>query len=98
MKTTSIVTIIGDIDPAGVERKVVREKKLAEFRVADLAIRISAWEQRAEQVPDSGRVVVQGYLASRTYQVGGQDRTTTEMRATQITAIDHVESLDSEPF
>ena len=96
MKTTSILTILGDI--AGeVSRKTINDKKLAEFYVTDIPLRISAWEARADAVPESGSVIVQGYLRSRSYKYEGNDRTATEITATQVQVI-ATAADDSEPF
>lgn len=95
MKTTSRVLVIGDIE--SVERKTINDKALAEFRVADLGLRISAWEDRAKQVPERGVVIVEGYLATRSYTHEGVQRQTTEIRATSIQAIEGTTASD-EPF
>lgn len=87
MNTTSKVLIIGEIDGEPV-RKTVKEKPLTEFAVKEIGLRISAWEARAAQVPASGIVIVEGYLSTRHYQYEGADRTSVEIRATSVQAID----------
>ena len=95
MKTTTILTILGDI--AGeVSRKTVNDKKLAEFTIEDIPLRISAWEGRADAVPESGAIVVQGYLRSRHYQYEGKDRTAVEITATQVQALDPAPPSDED--
>lgn len=86
MNPITNVQIIGDI--ATVERKTVNNKALTEFRIAGVGLRCSAWEARAAQVPDSGIVIVNGYLATRTYKYEGADRESTDIRVTSIQAID----------
>jgi len=99
VKTTTLVTIIGEIDPQTVERKTVKEKALTEFRIRELGLRISAWEARAAMVPNAGTLVVSGYLSTRTYTHEGQDRQTTEVRATTIQVLDSAPDIDNaEPF
>jgi hypothetical protein len=96
VNTLSVVTVIGDID-GPVERKVVKEKKLAEFKVSGIALRISAWEGRADQVPDAGRIVLQGYLLTRTYQYEGKERQSTDIRVTNVQPLDSGVDTDN-PF
>ena len=98
MKTTSYVTVIGAI--AGTpERKTINNKALAEFRVEDIGLRISAWEARADAVPSSGVVIVSGYLHTRTYTHDNQERMTTEIRATTVQTLDLAPAIDSDlPF
>ena len=86
MNTITNVQIIGDI--AAVERKTVKDKALTEFRIAGVGLRCSAWEAKAAQVPDSGVVIVNGYLSTRTYTYENKERETTEIRVTSIQAID----------
>lgn len=98
MKTITTVTLIGSIDGTP-ERKTVNGKALTEFRVAEIGLRISAWEARAELVPDSGTVVVSGYLSSRTYKHEGADRVATEVRATNVQVLDTAPAIDDDlPF
>lgn len=87
MDTTTLATVIGEIE-GEVARKTVNEKALAEFRVKGLALRISAWEGRAQATPDAGAVVVSGYFRTRTYIHNGEDRQTTEIIATNIQPLD----------
>ena len=83
MATTARGTVIGEI--AGTpERKSVNGKALAEFYIEDFGLRINAWEGLAQQVPDSGLVVVEGKMRTRTYQVDGKDRRTTELIASTV--------------
>lgn len=96
MNTINNVQIIGQIEGTP-ERKTVNDKALTEFRIAGIGLRISAWEQRAAQVPNAGLVIVNGYLRTRTYQYEGSDRTATEITATSIQVIDTAPA-DSEPF
>lgn len=98
MKTTTLVTVIGTI--AGKpERKKVNDKSVVDFRVEELGLRISAWEARADAVPDAGVIVVSGYLSTRTYMRGEEERVTTEIRATNIQVLDAAPALDPDlPF
>ena len=97
MKPHTSVTIIGEI--AGTpERKAINGKDLTEFLIDGIGLRISAWEQRAREVPNSGMVVVGGYLATRSYKYEGKDRTSTDIRATSIIVVDPAATDDSEPF
>ena len=98
MKTTSSVLVIGQIVPESVARKTVNDKALTEFQVEDCGLRISAWEARAAAVPNSGIVIVNGYLATRTYQYEGKDRTSTDIRATSIQVIEGTAVDAAEPF
>ena len=99
MDTIGKATVIGEIDGTP-ERKKVNEKDVCDFRVAGLALRISAWEDRAKAVPDRGRVVVEGDLRTRTYTVKGEDRQTTEIIARNIIVLDvpSGETDDALPF
>jgi single-stranded DNA-binding protein len=91
------VQIIGTIE--SVERKRVNEKALAEFRIEGVGLRISAWEQRADQVPDHGIVIVNGYLRTRSYTYEGAERTATEITANSIQVIDSTPAVDTDlPF
>ena len=95
MNTISTVQVIGEIE--SVERKTVKGKPVTEFRIRDLGLRISAWEARAAQVPDTGIVIVNGYLSTRSYTYEGSQRETTEIRATAVQAI--APAIDAtEPF
>ena len=94
MNTISNVQIIGEIE--SVERKTIKDKPLTEFRIAGVGLRISAWEARAAQVPDSGLVIVNGYLATRQYEYEGKPRESTDIRCTSIQVIDTASS--DEPF
>lgn len=97
MNAISQVVVAGDI--ASVERKSNVGKNsddVAEFYLAGCGLRISAWGKRAADVPDSGRVVVAGYLNTRTYEWEGKDRTSVDIRAMTITPLDAVDS--EEPF
>lgn len=93
MNTVNQVVIVGEVE--SVERKVIKEKNVAEFRVAGIGMRISAWEAKADAVPDSGVVVVTGYLSTRQYEYEGKQREATDIRALSVQAI----AADSdEPF
>jgi single-stranded DNA-binding protein len=98
VKTITNVQIIGEIagEP---DRKTVNvkgtDKAVTEFRIAGVGLRIAAWEARASEVPDSGIVIVNGYLNTRTYTYEGKDREATDIRCTSIQAI---APADSDPF
>lgn len=85
MNLMSSVVLVGDIE--NVARKTVNDKHVAEFYLAGCGLRISAWEKRAEDVPESGVVAVTGYISTRTYQYEGKDRTSTDIRALTVQAV-----------
>lgn len=92
MATTARASVIGSI--AGTpERKSVNNKALAEFYIEDFGLRINAWEGLAQQVPDSGLVFIEGKLRTRTYQVDGKDRRTTELIASTVEVL-HAAAAD----
>ena len=86
-RTVTQITVVGAIT-GEVTRKTVKDKALAEFYVEDCGLRISAWEKRAEDVPEEGIVVVTGYLSTRSYEYEGKQRQSTDIRAMTITTID----------
>lgn len=87
MNTIARVMIAGNLADAP-QRKTVNNKALAEFQIADCGLRISAWAELAAQVPESGALLIEGKLATRTYPYQGQTRTTTEIRASSVTLLD----------
>jgi len=98
MSTLSARTlIVGEIE-GEVNRKSINGKALAEFHVAGLGLRIVAWESIAAQVPQSGSVIVEGQLRTRSYQVNEngtmKDRSTTEVIASSIFAASTPASSD----
>lgn len=99
MNTITSVTLVGEVER--VERKSDIGKnhdKVAEFYLAGCGLRITAFgEQKADQVPDAGVVAIVGYLNTRTYEYEGKERTSTDIRATSITAVAAADD-DSEPF
>jgi hypothetical protein len=95
VNTISQVVLVGEVE--SLERKVVKEKNVCEFRLRGLGLRISAWEARADAVPGSGIVAVTGYLSTRTYEYEGKQRESTEIRAMQVQAVEP--GIDTEePF
>lgn len=98
MNTINGVWLVGEVE--SVERKsdVGRNHdRVAEFRLAGCGLRITAWGDKADQVPDSGVVAVSGYLSTRTYEYEGKERTSTDIRANVVTAVDPGID-DAEPF
>lgn len=83
------IVLVGEVN--GREKKKINDKKLAEFFVGDLRLKVSAWEDLAPQVPEDGTtVVVEGKVRSRKYERDGQDRYATEVIASSIFATDAV--------
>lgn len=99
MQTISVVTVIGELEGTP-ERKAIDtrngQRKVTEFRVAGCGLRIAAWEERADAVPDEGIVLVQGYLSTRTYEYQGQERTSTDIRATNVQLVTAVAATDND--
>lgn len=97
MQTISQVVIVGEVERVERKSDVGRNHdKVAEFYVAGLGLRITAWGDKADQVPDSGLVAVTGYLNTRTYEYEGKDRTSTDIRALTVQAIAAADEED--PF
>lgn len=87
MNTIARTFMAGQIagDPA---RKQVNGKDLCEFYLADIGLRIVAWDALAAAVPTDGTAVfVEGKVRTRHYQVEGKDRSTTEVIASAIEVI-----------
>jgi hypothetical protein len=80
------VVLVGEIE-GEITRKTVNESALAEFRIAGVGLRISAWKDLAARVPASGLVAVEGALRTRTYQYEGKDRESVEITASSVTVI-----------
>ena len=95
MNTITSVTAVGEIER--VERKTIKDKSVAEFYLVGCGLRISAWEAKADAVPDAGVVAVTGYINTRTYEYEGKERTATDIRATNVQAVTAADD-DSEPF
>ena len=82
MEPITSVAIVGDVENVTRKSNVGRDgKDVAEFYVAGVGLRITAWDRKAADVPDSGVVAVTGYIATRTYEYEGKERTSTEIRA-----------------
>lgn len=100
MKTITTVQLIGNIDGTP-ERKTVGDKPLTEFRIDGIGLRISAWRDHAAAVPNSGIVIVNGYLSTRSYThtASGEQRQSTEIIAQSVQVLDAGPAIDSsEPF
>ena len=86
MNTIARTTIIGEVESR--ERKMVNDKKLTEFRVEGFGLRINAWGDLADKVPEGGIVLIEGNTKTRYYQnKDGQDRSTTEITASSVEVI-----------
>lgn len=96
MKTITSIQIVGEIDGTP-DRKTVKDKPLTEFRIAGVGLRCTAWEARSAEVPNSGTVIVNGYLNTRNYEYEGKQREAVEIRVQSIQVI--AGAVDStEPF
>ena len=94
-KPIARTVVIGEIESR--DRKMVNDKKLAEFRVTGLGLRINAWGDLADKVPEDGLVMVEGALKSRTYQnKENQERVSTEITASSVEVIDAAEAADDD--
>jgi len=101
MNAIARTVVIGSIESR--ERKMVNEKKLAEFRIEGIGLRVAAWGDLADKVPETGLVMVEGALRTRKYQVEGKDRTSTEIIASsieiiEVAAADASDNDDDLPF
>ncbi len=86
-------TIIGSVE-GEVTRKTVHDKPVAEFVIDGLGLRITAWGDLAAKAVAGPVLVIEGKLNTRTYQVEGKDRRTTEIVASTIEAITAAPATD----
>lgn len=96
MNTISRVFVVGQVTER--ERKKINDRNLAEFRLADFGLKLNAWGDLAVKVPESGVVMVEGSIKTRSYtNKEGQDRQSTEITVSSIEVLD-VGSDDDLPF
>ena len=94
-KPIARTVVIGTIESR--DRKMVNDKHLTEFRIGGLGLRINAWGDLADKVPEDGLVMVEGALKSRTYQnKENQERVSTEITASSVEVIDAAEAADDD--
>jgi len=96
VNTISRVFVVGQVTER--ERKKINDRNLAEFRLADFGLKLNAWGDLAVKVPESGVVMVEGSIKTRSYtNKEGQDRQSTEITVSSIEVLD-VGSDDDLPF
>jgi len=96
MNPVARVFVVGSVESR--ERKKVNDKNLAEFRIEGVGLKLNAWGDLAVKVPESGVVMVEGSIKTRSYQnKEGQDRQSTEITCSSVEVLD-VGSDDDLPF
>lgn len=91
--------VIGTVEKG--ERKSVGEsnKQLVEFYLEGFGLRINAWGDLADSVPGVGSfVMVEGAFKTRQYKnAQNEDRQTTEITASSVTALDGATPIEDKP-
>jgi single-stranded DNA-binding protein len=79
---------------------MVNDKKLTEFRIEAFGLRLNAWGDLADKVPEpGGSVIVEGKTATRTYMnKSNEERSTTEITASSIEVLSTADADDDLGF